>query len=65
VIERLSCLIPKIKDLLVQAAPPPINCVYDTARAVPLGSERLNAVELLQQIIKLNKESTFMALIET
>jgi len=30
-----------------------------------LGSERLKAIELLQEIVKLNKETTFMALIET
>jgi len=65
VIERLSCLIPKIKDVLVQAAPAPIYCVYDSSQTVPFGSERLRAVELLQEIVKLNKEATFMAVIET
>lgn len=65
VIESLSCLVPKIKDLLIQTTPAPIQCVYDTARTVPLGSERLKAVELLQQIIKLNKQSILIALSET
>jgi hypothetical protein len=48
-IEVISCIIPKIQDILVN--PPEalatIPSVYDGKEKMPLGSERLKAVELL------------------
>jgi len=65
VVETLSCLIPLIKQTILGTSLNPIHQQYDTRVQQPLGVDRIKSIELLYQIVRLNKPIILMALLET
>lgn len=65
IIETLSCLVPKIKDCLLDNCEHTQPAQYTATGMKPLGLDRIRAIELLYQIVRLNKPAIHMALSET